>query len=45
MPARQLAQATKRYDSENLDMKGVPVPRGMQAALDRVMKRPGHRLE
>jgi len=39
MSARQLAQATKQYDQENLDMKGVPVPASMQAALDRVMKR------
>src|SRR5437868_9822862 len=39
MNASQLAQATKEYDRENLDMKGAPVPPAMQAALDRVMKR------
>jgi hypothetical protein len=39
MSARQLTQATKQYDRENLDMKGVPVPPAMQTALDRVMKR------
>jgi hypothetical protein len=45
MTARQLAQATKQYDREDLGMKGQTVPPAMQAALNRVLKRAGHRIQ